>query len=53
MAAGHTGIRHVMVSESVVELFGKDTLCFHTYFNQNPAQNVATSDVANQFKNIF
>lgn len=42
-----------MVSENVVELFGKDTLFFNIYFNQDPSENVATSHVANQLKIYF
>lgn len=40
-----------MASENVVELFGKDVswfdaLFFNIYFNQNPSESVATSNVA-------
>lgn len=48
--ADHTGIRHVAVSENIVELFGEDALFF---FNQTPSKNVATSAGANSIKNIF
>lgn len=47
MTAGHTAIRHLMVSENAVELFGKDKLFFNISLNRNPSENVATSNVAN------